>query len=113
MFNVINGLRHEIVKRIFQSRNNVPYNLRQRPQFRTLYMQFACTVRFLGNPEKQLSSGKLHPVLADYASGIFIRRLSLLALALFWAMLILFFVLLLVINIFINILVNIQVLLLP
>ena len=76
-------------------------------------MQFASTVRFLGNPEKLLSSGNLHPVLADYASDIFTGRLSVLALALFWAMLILFFVLLLVINIFINILVNIQVLLLP
>ena len=92
MFKVSRGLSPEIVNELFQFREQIPYELRQRPkcQIRWVYSVFSGTesLKFSGlkvwalvpNEIKQ-SLGKfrnaikqlnLHPVLADYAKDIFI-----------------------------------------
>ena len=52
MFKVSKGLCPEIVKGLFQFRNDIPYNLRQRPQFhippvRTVFSG-TDSIKFLG-----------------------------------------------------------------
>ena len=75
----------EIVNKLFQFREQISYNLRQRPQFqipwdfqwhRKPYISWAeGTEKVVPNEMKQLESLKkfrnLHPVLAEYAKDMY------------------------------------------
>ena len=94
MFKVSKGLCPEIVKGLFQFRNDIPYNLRQRSQFhippvRTVFSGTE-SIKFLGRKvwelipdemkeleslwefKRTISCGNPHPALADYANNTFI-----------------------------------------
>ena len=85
MFKVSRGLSPEVVNGLFQFREQIHYELRQRRQFQIPWFHsvFSGTesVNFFGskiwamvpNKMKHLESlGNLHPVPADYAKHIFI-----------------------------------------
>ena len=93
MIKVSRDLSTKIVNELFQFREQIRYELRQRPQFQIPWVHsvFSGTEslkfpgrkiwplvsnimkqRIYGNLEMQQNDGNLHPVLADYAKDIFI-----------------------------------------